>query len=241
MKNLFAVLFFSLFVIACNNDNYQLNKPAIILTLDLLSPLNATTDYCNMDFEWSASLNNIPFILTISSNRNFLNYTVFRDTIIDTTFTLMQNLQPNKMYYWKVQADTVSKMDSFMVQNVAYLGDFIGIFPATATYRHEAYPNDSTWITNVTISFNNDEIPQMTEVGTNLTVNPEEHTSYFDCDVFYYRNKFDFINQPINTLLLSNDTGNLNISDKNNRIFTFQKRIESNHFDIYIEYTGSID
>lgn len=241
MKNLLTILMFSIFIWGCNDDiPNNPNGGNTVLTLDLISPLNATTGYCNIDFEWSASLDNIPFVLTISPNRNFLNHTVFRDTIVGTAFTLMQNLQPNKMYYWRVQADNISKMDSFMVQNVADLEDFTGTFPAIATYHHEAYPNDSTWTTNVEIVFNSDGIPQMTEVGVNLIVKPDEHASYanLDCDIFNYRKKIDWMNIPLNTLTYIEEVVRLDVV---NRTFTFIKRIDSEHFDIYIDYTGSID
>lgn len=236
MRNILVILILTIFIFGCGDD-----EPNTELTIDLISPLNAMTDYCNVTFEWTISIDTIPVILEVSPNRNFLNATTFRDTIVGTTLTMTKNLQPNKQYYWRIKTENLAKMDSFTVQNVSSLDDFVGTFPATAT-RLDGFQNiDSTWTTNVEITFNADGIPQMTELGSNLEVLPETHISHPNCDIFSYREEIDFLGQPTGGIIPINDSGTLDITNSSNRTFTFRKRPNSNNTDILIEYTGNID
>jgi hypothetical protein len=228
MKNLLTILMFSIFIWGCNDDGGKLFS-----SIDLESPLETTVDYCDASFVWEAQNIDGKFIIEIAKDNNFENI-VWTDSTTSKSYSIDGNLEPNQQYYWRIMADSESEIGSFTTTDESDLADFVGTFPAIAHhYVPWGGPDDTTYAVTVQIKFENG-IPQLISLNNNILVEPEIFKHNENCQQFFYGK----IPNPTNpTIVVANNC----TLDLQNRMFKFYRGHPSNHFDIYTEYTGSID
>ena len=227
MRNILAILIFTIFIYGCNDD-VSLLQPSI----ELISPINETVDYCDIEFNWKENRNEGVFIIDISTTLDF-DDVIFTDTTIYEVYQFSEVLEPNRRYFWRVRSGTEVEVGEFTTQSEPILNDFNGTFTVIKYMFNPAYFPMETYDTlSGEVQIQEDGSPTLI-----LNASSSIETGFFDhrfssCSTLTYYNK------GFETGETYAKYGNLDLL---NRTFSFAISETRPAAQIFVSYSGSID
>lgn len=231
MRNIIAILIFTIFIFGCNDD--QIGDPMLDLPYQILvSPLNSTVDYCDIHFEWDEVRIEDDFILNISTTENFDDI-VFTDTTDVQEYHFDEVLQPNKKYFWRIMSGGAVEVGEFTTQDEPTLSDFNGTFTVIKhTFNPAYFPMDTYDTLIADIQILQDGSPTLVLNSTNSIETGFFEHEYSSCSVLVFSN---------NGYVTGNSYAKSGSLDIENRTFSFGISETRPAAQIFTSYSGSID
>lgn len=115
----------------------------------LLAPASASINSgLRPTFEWTPTATSVDYKIQVSTFMNFAD-TIYSETVLNTSYSVSTNLEPNTVYYWRVSArNTEATSDFSDFWNFTTLATGI-TSPVNNELKLSAYPNPSNGLYNL--------------------------------------------------------------------------------------------